>query len=184
MNSSVPTSSTTDNDPADLFKSAASLGVKVAIVSAVVIGAIILLAVIAAPDSVSDSDMSEHAVTARIQKVGALTMGDATGGGPRSGEDVFKARCAACHASGLLGAPKLADKAAWGPRIATGYAALLNSSLKGKNAMPAQGGADYSDDEIGRAVVYMTYAAGASFAEPEAENASAAAADAASSAKP
>lgn len=50
--------------------------------------------------------------------------------------------------------------------------------------MPAQGGADYSDDEIARAVVYMTNAAGASFAEPEAENASAAAADTASSAKP
>ncbi|MDD2844472.1 MAG: c-type cytochrome, partial [Rhodoferax sp.] len=110
--------------------------------------------------------------------------GDAAGSGPRSGEDVFKARCAACHGAGLLGAPKFADKTAWGPRIASGYAALLNSSLKGKNAMPAQGGADYSDVEVGRAVVYMANASGASFAEPELESADAAAAPVVKNAKP
>ncbi len=184
MNHSVSTAAAGDDDPADLFKSAARLGVKVAIVSAVVIGAIIMLALIAAPGSVTDSDMSDRAVTARIQKVGTLALGDAAGSGPRSGEDLYKARCAACHDGGLLGAPKLADKAAWGSRIATGYAALLNSSLKGKNAMPAQGGADYSDAEIGRALVYLANAAGASFTEPEAEIANAAAAPVATNAKP
>ena len=184
MNPSVPTTAANDDDPADLFKSAAKLGVKVAVVSAVVIGAIILLAVMVAPGIGSYSDMSDRAVAARIQKVGSLTLGDAADGGPRSGEDVFKARCAACHEAGLLGAPKLADKAAWAPRIATGYAVLLNSSLNGKNAMPAQGGADHSDDEIGRALVYMTNAAGANFAEPEAETANAAAAPVAENAKP
>lgn len=184
MNPSESTAASLDNDAADLFKSAAKLGVRVAIVSALVIGTIILLAVIAAPESVTDRDMSERAVATRIQKVGSLTLGDATAGGPRSGADVFKARCAACHEGGLLGAPKLADNAAWGPRIATGYAALLNSALKGKNAMPAQGGAGDSDDVIGRAVVYMANSAGASFAEPEAETANAAAAPIANNAKP
>lgn len=184
MNPSVSTAAAIDDDPADLFKSAAKLGVKVAIVSAVVIGAIILLALTATPGSGTDSDMSERAVAARIQKVGALALGDAAGSGPRSGEDLYKARCAACHDGGLLGAPKFADKAAWGSRIATGYAALLNSSLKGKNAMPAQGGADYSDTEVGRALVYMANAAGASFTEPEAETASTAAAPMAKNAKP
>ena len=113
-----------DNDPADLFKSTANLLVKVAIVAAVVIGTIILLAVAVAPDGARDRDMSEQAVAARIQKVGTLVLGDAAGSGPRSGEDLYKGRCAACHGAGLLGAPKLADKAAWGPRIATGYAAF------------------------------------------------------------
>lgn len=184
MNLSAPSARTTDNDPGDMFKSAANLAVKVAIVAAVVIGAIILLAVMAAPESSSHGDMSDKAVAARIQKVGTLTLGEATGSGPRSGEELFKVRCAACHAAGLMGAPKLADKAAWGPRIASGYAALLNAALKGKNAMPAQGGADYSDVEVGRALVYMANASGASFAEPEAEAAAAAMAPVAKNPKP
>jgi len=182
MNLSAP--SATDSDPGDMFKSAANLAVKVAIVAAVVIGVIILLAVMAAPESSSHGDMSDKAVAARIQKVGTLTLGDAAGSGPRSGEELFKVRCAACHAAGLMGAPKLADKAAWGPRIASGYAALLNAALKGKNAMPAQGGADYSDVEVGRALVYMANASGASFAEPEAESAAATTAPAAKNPKP
>lgn len=184
MNFSASSAATSGNDPGDLFKSAAKLAINVAIVAAVVIGAIIFLAVMAAPESVRDGDMSDQAVAARIQKVGTLVLGDAAGSGPRSGEDVFKARCAACHGAGLLGAPKFADKTAWGPRIASGYAALLNSSLKGKNAMPAQGGADYSDVEVGRAVVYMANASGASFAEPELESADAAAAPIVKNAKP
>ena len=50
---------------------------------------------------------------------------------------------------------EVGDEAAWAPRIKTGYEALLNSALKGKGAIPAQGGGDFSDVEIGRAVVYM-----------------------------
>lgn len=184
MSHSASSTGNTDNDPVDLFKSAANLAVKVAIVSAVVIGAIILLAVTAAPGSSSHGDMSDKAVAARIQKVGSFTLGDAAGSGPRSSEDLYKARCAACHDAGLLASPKLADKAAWAPRIATGYAALLNAALKGKNAMPAQGGADYSDVEVGRALVYMANASGASFAEPEAGSADAATAPVANNAKP
>jgi cytochrome c5 len=184
MNSSVSSAASADNDPADLFKSTANLLVKVAIVAAVVIGTIILLAVTVAPDGARNRDMSEQAVAARIQKVGTLVLGDAAGSGPRSGEDLYKGRCAACHGAGLLGAPKLADKAAWGPRVASGYAALLSAALKGKNAMPAQGGADYSDAEVGRALVYMANLAGANFAEPEAEAGSAAAAPLSKNAKP
>ena len=178
MNPSVSSTTTTDNDPADLFKSAANLVVKVAMVTVCVIGAIIFLAVNVAPEHLSDSDMSEQAVAARIQKVGTLTLGNAAGSGPRSGEDLYKGRCAACHAAGLMGSPKFGDKAAWGPRIASGYPALLNAAVKGKKAMPAQGGADYSDVEIGRALVYMTNAAGSNFAEPKADSANAAAAPA------
>ena len=49
-----------------------------------------------------------------------------------------------------------------------GYEALLTSALKGKNAMPAQGGGDYSEVEIGRAVVFMANKGGAKFDEPKA----------------
>jgi len=92
----------------------------------------------------------------------------------KSGEEVYKAQCIACHAAGAAGAPKFGDAAAWGPRIKTGFAALMNSSLKGKGAMGAQGGGDFSDIEIGRAVAFMANAAGAKFEEPKAPAAPAA----------
>ena len=110
-------------------------------------------------------DDTERAVAARIQKVGMVEIRD-TNRPLRAGEDVYKAQCVACHATGVAGAPKFADAGAWAPRIATGYDALLHSALKGKGAMAAQGGGDFQDVEIGRAVVYMTTAAGGKFAEP------------------
>ena len=75
----------------------------------------------------------EKAVAERIQKVGMVEIRDANR--PlKAGEEVFKAQCSACHATGAAGSPKFQDAAAWGPRIATGYEALLNSALKGKKA--------------------------------------------------
>ncbi len=129
--------------------------------------------VTSAPKEQSDSESAEKGVAARIQKVGFVEIRDANR--PlRSGEDVFKAQCSACHTSGAAGAPKFQDAAAWAPRIATGYDALLNSALKGKNAMGAQGGGEFNDVEVGRAVVYMANAAGAKFEEPKAPAAPAA----------
>ncbi len=111
---------------------------------------------------------SEEATAARIQKVGTVQIKDANQ--PlKSGDAVYAAQCAACHTSGAAGAPKLGDAAAWSPRIKTGYPALLNSALKGKNAMAAQAGGEHGDVEIGRAVVYMANAAGAKFADPTPE---------------
>jgi cytochrome c5 len=107
----------------------------------------------------------EKSITERIQKVGSIEIRDANRE-MKTGEEVYKAQCLACHASGAAGAPKLGDAAAWAPRIKTGFAALWNSALKGKNAMGAQGGGDFSDYEIGRAVVFMANAAGAKFPEP------------------
>ena len=108
---------------------------------------------------------SEMALSARIKRVGSVEIRDANR--PlRSGEEVYKAQCTACHAAGLAGSPKIGDAAAWAPRIKTGYDALWASALKGKGAMGAQGGGEYNDTEIGRAVVYLTAAAGGKFAIP------------------
>ena len=109
----------------------------------------------------------EKSVSERVQKVGAVEVRDANR--PlKSGEEVFKAQCAACHATGAAGAPKFGDKAAWAPRIKQSYDALLHSALKGKGNMAPQGGGDHSDLEIGRAVVYMANAGGGKFDEPKA----------------
>jgi len=113
---------------------------------------------------------SAEAVAARLQKVGAVQIKDANRPA-KSGEEVFKVQCAACHISGAAGAPKLGDKAAWSARIKTGYESLVNSALKGKNAMAAQAGGEHDDLEIARAVVYMANASGAKFADPVAPSA-------------
>lgn len=126
----------------------------------------------------------DQAVSERIRKVGSVDIRDANR--PlKAGEEVYKAQCLACHGAGVAGAPKLGDAAAWGPRIKTGLDALLNSALKGKGAMAPQGGGDFEDTEIARAVVYMANSAGGKFAEPQrpAAPAGAAAAPAAPAAK-
>ncbi|MFG6485191.1 c-type cytochrome [Roseateles sp. BYS78W] len=110
-----------------------------------------------------------EAVAGRIAPVGHVEVKDANDAASlKTGEQVFQAQCSTCHATGALGAPKLGDAAAWGPRIKTGVEALLNSALKGKNSMPAQGGGEFSEFEIHRAVVYMANQGGAKFDEPKA----------------
>jgi len=117
----------------------------------------------------------ERAVAERIQKVGTVEIRDANRV-LKTGEEVFKGVCSACHATGAAGSPKFGDASAWAPRIAKGFDALWNSALHGKGNMGAQGGGDLSDLEVARGVVYMANAGGAKFAEPKAP----AAADAAS----
>ena len=109
----------------------------------------------------------ERGIAERLQKVGSVEIRDANR--PlASGEEVYKAQCAACHATGVSGAPKFGNAGDWAPRIKAGYDALLQSALKGKGAMAPQGGGNFSDTEIGRAVVYMANAAGGKLAEPAA----------------
>lgn len=160
------------------FKKAFNLIVLLALPVAVV-GSLVVY--YKAQDAAPAASMSEAAVMARLQKVGALQLGEASRE-VKTGEQVYNAQCTTCHAAGLVGAPKLADVAAWAPRVKNGYDALLASALKGKGNMGAQGGAAFSDYEVGRAVVYMSNAGGAKFDEPTAPK-GAAPAQAASAAK-
>jgi cytochrome c5 len=126
------------------------------------------------PAAGSDA-FSEQAVAQRLQKVGSVEIKDLSDPAAlKAGKDVYAAQCAACHTAGVAGAPKLGDAAAWAPRLKTGYEALLTSALKGKGAMGAQGGGDFSDLEIGRAVVFMANQSGGNLAEPKAATVAAA----------
>ena len=131
----------------------------------VVVGLIAFIAASMRPQMVTTANGNE-ALEARIQKVGAVQIKDANRAA-RSGEEVYKAQCSACHAIGAAGSPKFGDAGAWGARIGKGYDALLTSALKGKGNMGPQGGGDFEDFEIGRGVAYMANAAGAKFAEPK-----------------
>ena len=95
--------------------------------------------------------------------LGFLAFGIATLAGTAmaaDGKAVYDKTCVVCHASGVANAPKLGDKAAWAPRIATGKDALVSAVVKGKGAMPPKAGAaDLKDDDIKAAVDYMISAA-------------------------
>lgn len=73
-----------------------------------------------------------------------------------SGEAIYEQTCVACHGKGVMDAPKLDDKEAWGPRLAQGRAKLIEHADYGLNAMPAHGGNDaFSEKDIEAAVDYM-----------------------------
>ena len=76
-----------------------------------------------------------------------------------AGEKLFSSVCATCHTAGLMGAPKLGDKAAWAPRIAQGKDTLYKNAIVGyqgkSGVMPARGGSQASDEEVKAAVDYM-----------------------------
>lgn len=77
-----------------------------------------------------------------------------------AGSGVFNKVCSLCHAAGVGGAPKVGDKADWGPRIAQGKDVLYKHAIEGftgqKGMMPPRGaGSSLTDDEVKAAVDYM-----------------------------
>jgi cytochrome c5 len=107
-------------------------------------------------------------VVARIKPVGELVAAGATAvangvipsAQAANGKGTYDKACMACHAAGVAGAPKLGDKAAWGPRIAQGNDTLYTHAIKGfqgkKGFMPAKGGnASLADADVKAAVDFM-----------------------------
>ncbi|EGV35387.1 c-type cytochrome [Neisseria weaveri] len=141
-------------------------------------GIVILLAVLfflvklASSGYYSDVEASTPSATeTRIMPVGNIVMGDGTPIGERTGEQIFNKVCIQCHASDSIvaNAPRLTNNGDWAPRIAQGFDTLFKHALEGFNTMPAKGGAsDLTDDELKRAIVYMTNQSGGNFAEPAA----------------
>ena len=109
-----------------------------------------------------DNSMQLAVAQANLAPVGAVTTVDKSiVKAARTGEAVFNAVCTSCHSAGVLGAPKVDDKAAWTPRAAQGLDGLLKSAVNGKNSMPARGGdPTITDEELTNAIVYMTGKAG------------------------
>jgi cytochrome c5 len=158
------------SDPAPEFdfQAAKSMTVKVVVITAATAFVLIFLANYIGH---KDSKVDEEAVNSRIQPVAKVELaaaGAAAAAGNRSGEELYNATCMACHGTGAAGAPKMGDKAAWGPRIGVGLDVLLKTAKVGKNAMPPKGGSDATDEELARAIVFMANKSGANFKEPAA----------------
>jgi len=136
-----------------------------------IIAIILLVSYVAADkrEGAGSEAMSPQAIAERIKPVGTVEVKDLSDPNAlKTGEQVYGGVCVSCHGSGALNAPKFADAAAWGPRLGQGYDTLLTHALKGFKAMPPQGGGDFTDLEIGRAVVYMANKAGGKLDEPKA----------------
>ena len=99
---------------------------------------------------------------ANIAPIGSVTTVDkSVAKAARSGEAVFNAVCTSCHSAGVLGAPKIDDKAAWEPRTAQGLDGLMKNAINGIRSMPARGGdPTLTDEEVQNAIIYMTGKAG------------------------
>lgn len=105
----------------------------------------------------NNNDIKDRiAPVAKVRVAGASAAAGNDAGGARSGDAVYNKFCAACHTSGVLGAPKTNDAADWEPRLAQGMDTVLKHAVEGFNAMPPKGTCnDCSDDEIQAAIDYM-----------------------------
>jgi cytochrome c5 len=85
----------------------------------------------------------------------------------RPGAAVYRDVCAACHATGAGGAPRVGDAKAWQPRYERGLASLSRSAIEGVRNMPPHGGNPHLTDlELERAIAYMVNRSGGHWTEP------------------
>ncbi len=128
---------------------------------------------------------SQSTVAERIQPVGKVRVAGqappeaatpaAAAPAARSGAEIVQAACAACHTTGVAGAPKTGVAEDWAGRIDQGTPVLLDHAINGYKGMPAKGGnPTLSDEDVKKAVVHMLEQVGASTAEAGSGQASAA----------
>jgi len=138
-----------------------------------IIGIILLVQLVISGHGADPAAVTPEAIAARLKPVGHVEIGAGGGGaaaGARSGEEAVKAVCSTCHQTGVAGAPKIGDKAAWAPHIKLGLQHLAQMAINGNKGMPPKGGnPSLTDEEVTRAVAYMANQAGAGFKEPAAK---------------
>jgi cytochrome c5 len=86
----------------------------------------------------------------------------------KSGEEIYRETCAACHATKFDKAPQLGDRKAWAPLIKEGQAILTAHAWVGVRNMPPQGGnPELSLEAFSRAVAYMARQSGGKWQDPD-----------------
>ena len=154
-------------------------GLVVALVALTIVLFIVAQIIGGMPAKTEEVTADAKAIAERIKPVGEVTVGTApaervassssvmdalipaaNAAGADKGKATYDASCMACHAAGVAGAPKLGDKANWGPRIAQGNDTLYTHALKGfqgkAGMMPPKGGnMALKDEDVKAAVDYM-----------------------------
>ena len=139
-----------------------------ALVAFTIIILILANAITGSVDEARGQDPREHAaIVERIKPVGKVNVvgapakveaaAPAAPAAAASGADIAAVACNACHIAGVLGAPKLGDKAAWEQRLAAAGSVdgLTAVVITGKGGMPPRGGSTASDAELHAAVEHM-----------------------------
>jgi cytochrome c5 len=135
----------------------------VALVSALALLATVLFLVAAlvgvisrvAPD---DGSRKQIAVIERIKPIArvATVMPKPASEVKLTGQEIYNKVCVACHAAGVMGAPKVGAKELWEPRLAQGLTGLVNNAVSGIRAMPAKGGdPSLTEANLKDAITYM-----------------------------
>lgn len=113
----------------------------------------------------SGADASNAQAAAAMAAIAAIPKaGDKPAAAPTSadaasaGKALYTQVCQACHAAGVLGAPKFGSKEDWAPRLKDSMDTVYNFALHGKGAMPPKGGSNASDADVKAAVDYMVNA--------------------------
>ena len=87
----------------------------------------------------------------------------------KSGEQVYKMVCFACHANKVPNAPQYNSKSDWKKLVSEGQYVVTAHGWVGVRGMPAKGGrADLKLEEFARATAYMARSAGADWKDPDA----------------
>jgi len=135
-----------------------------------IFGIVMLVQLVVNRPQADPAAMEAKAVNARIAPVGTVEFGEPPAPpGARSGEEIFKAVCVACHGKpGIPGSPKVGEAAEWAKFAKAGLQAMLANAIKGSDkGMPPRGGAaDLTDSELARSIVYMVNQSGGKLKEP------------------
>jgi len=100
---------------------------------------LIITFIVAVSTAVTAHHLKGHSIEQRIKPAGSVYVeGDdvpvakpavVETAGPRSGEDIYKATCATCHATDAIGAPMFGNADAWKDRIAKGESELIHNAI-------------------------------------------------------
>ena len=109
---------------------------------------------------VYSGETGRAAALAAQKQVAATAASAQAYGGTTDGKTIFDNLCHTCHAAGIAGAPKVGDKAAWGPRISQGADSLNAHAINGyqgkSGVMPAKGGNPaLTEEQVKAAVSWM-----------------------------
>jgi len=116
---------------------------------------------IAPAGAVYAGDTGRAAMQAAADAAAKAAASQVAYGGTTDGKEIFDQLCTSCHTSGVAGAPKVGDKAAWAPRVAEGIDTLVKHAIEGYhgpdgNFMPAKGGNPaLTDEQVTNAVHWI-----------------------------
>jgi len=118
--------------------------------------------------NLSADHLAEHTVEERIKPSGKVYVeGDdvpvskpavveTVASIARSGQEIYEASCAMCHATPAMGAPVFGNAESWGSKLAKGEETLINNAINGINGMPPMGTcASCSEEDMATTVKYM-----------------------------